>query len=471
MPDQQGTRFTYRTVWRWHFYAGLFCIPFVVWLSITGGIYLFKTEIEAWLDQPYERIALSGVRQSGDALIRSALHAVPGSTFLSYQLPVNAQSAVQILLGQGANQYRAYVHPHTAQVVRVIREDQRPMRQLFYLHGELALGDKGSMLVELAASWAVIMILNGLYLWSPQNISQLPGSVSPGLSKRGRAFWKDLHSVTGLWISAFALFLLFSGLPWAKSWGSYLKVFRAVTGAAGAQDWTTGRSSELAANLAVQREIRDASAHTHEGRGLTSEQLHKTPQNFAPIDTMIASVSPLRLAYPALISPPHKSGGPWFARSDAPNRTLRSELTLDPDSGQILTRVDFNQRHWIDRAVGIGVAAHEGQLFGIWNQAISLFTVFGLVLLSISALIMWWRRRPAGVLGAPNALAHSGIPKYLFLPVLILAVYLPLFGLSMVIVFVAERMLFPRMPGMSRWLGLNDSSNRAEQVRLFGGSS
>lgn len=33
----------YRTVWRWHFYAGLFCIPFVIWLSITGSIYLFKT--------------------------------------------------------------------------------------------------------------------------------------------------------------------------------------------------------------------------------------------------------------------------------------------------------------------------------------------------------------------------------------------------------------------------------------------
>lgn len=28
----------YRTIWRWHFYAGIFCIPFVIVLAITGAI-------------------------------------------------------------------------------------------------------------------------------------------------------------------------------------------------------------------------------------------------------------------------------------------------------------------------------------------------------------------------------------------------------------------------------------------------
>jgi uncharacterized iron-regulated membrane protein len=26
----------YGAVWRWHFYAGLFCIPFILWLACTG---------------------------------------------------------------------------------------------------------------------------------------------------------------------------------------------------------------------------------------------------------------------------------------------------------------------------------------------------------------------------------------------------------------------------------------------------
>jgi len=37
----------YRAVWRWHFCAGLLALPFLLLLSITGGLYLFKPEIES----------------------------------------------------------------------------------------------------------------------------------------------------------------------------------------------------------------------------------------------------------------------------------------------------------------------------------------------------------------------------------------------------------------------------------------
>ena len=38
----------YRTIWRWHFYAGLFVLPFVLILSVTGSIYLFKPQLDRW---------------------------------------------------------------------------------------------------------------------------------------------------------------------------------------------------------------------------------------------------------------------------------------------------------------------------------------------------------------------------------------------------------------------------------------
>lgn len=41
----------YRAVWRWHFYAGLFCIPLVITLAISGAIYLFKPQFERWADR------------------------------------------------------------------------------------------------------------------------------------------------------------------------------------------------------------------------------------------------------------------------------------------------------------------------------------------------------------------------------------------------------------------------------------
>jgi hypothetical protein len=41
--EEEQSRRVYRAVWRWHFYAGIFCIPLVIWLACTGSIYLFKT--------------------------------------------------------------------------------------------------------------------------------------------------------------------------------------------------------------------------------------------------------------------------------------------------------------------------------------------------------------------------------------------------------------------------------------------
>jgi hypothetical protein len=31
----------FRAVWRWHFYAGLFCIPLIIVMASSGSIYLF----------------------------------------------------------------------------------------------------------------------------------------------------------------------------------------------------------------------------------------------------------------------------------------------------------------------------------------------------------------------------------------------------------------------------------------------
>ena len=51
----------YRAVWRWHFYAGLFCVPFIVVLAITGSMYLFKPQVEAWTERGYEFALMWGL--------------------------------------------------------------------------------------------------------------------------------------------------------------------------------------------------------------------------------------------------------------------------------------------------------------------------------------------------------------------------------------------------------------------------
>lgn len=453
----------HRTVWRWHFYAGLFCIPFVTWLSITGSIYVFKPQIEAWLDRPYDHLQITGRRATGEALVHAALNAVPGSYLHDYELPRAADSAVRVIVGKDADEFRVYVHPQTLQILNVVNEDHRPMKILFRMHGELMAGDRGSMVVELASSWTIVMILTGLILWWPRPPSRMAGTIHPRLSQGGRVFWKDLHSVTGLWVSFFVLFLLFTGLPWAKDWGGYLKKVRRATNATEAPiDWTTGRSSELAARMAKNPvpAMGDGGAGGGEHAGHGGHKRLPAGISYEPIDRLVATVAPLNLAYPVLISPPNRAGGIWTARSDAGNRTLRVNMDLDPATGAVLKRTNFEQRHWIDRAVGVGVAAHEGQLFTL-NQIFNVLTAIGLNILNISVIAMWWRRRPQGVLGAPVALRGRGFSGWVLVPAVVLGIWLPLLGATMILVALTERFVLRNIPATNRWLGLTPSMQSA----------
>jgi uncharacterized iron-regulated membrane protein len=409
---------------------------------------------------------MSGPRASAAAQAEAAVAAVPNSNLHYYQLPRTVHSAVQIIVGRGTQEFRVYVNPFTSQVLKVDNEDHRLMSRIFYLHGELLLGDRGSFIVETAASWAIIMILMGLYLWWPRGATQLAGVIYPRMRQGKRIFWRDIHAVTGIWVSLLAMFFLLSGLPWAKSWGTYLEAARRITNKTiSSIDWSIGSSSVIAQRLAMDNNALAAGgdAHAqHAGHGSSGMAMQGS---FAPLNRMIAPVERLGLAFPVLISPPASPNVPWTAKSDSQDRVLRDQLTLDPGTAVVLTRMNFAQQPLVDRIVGIGVAAHEGHLYGWLNQLVNLMTSLGLMMLSVSAVVLWWRRRPEGVLGAPASLTNTKIAAVFIVFVLMLALYLPLFGLTLLLVIAMERFVLRRLPAAQRWLGLKESEGTVAHIR------
>ena len=458
----------YRAVWRWHFYAGLFCIPFVILLSITGTIYLFKAEIEAWLERPYDRLIVNGQPEIASRQIRAAMAAVPGSTFQGYELPQSLTDSVRVIVNQGGKAKRVYLHPQTLDVLQSIWEESRFMRFIFKIHGELLMGNRGSAIVELASSWAIIMILTGLYLWWPRGANRLGGILYPRLSRGSRIFWRDIHSVTGFWVSGLALFLLLTGLPWAKFWGDYFKQVRRLTGTAVArQDWTNGASplnEKVLAAVAGNRDQRESKqSRGFNVRSVQPEKRTTQPVDLASVDLIVATLKPMGLLAPVVIAPPgvrsfEGKSVEWTAKSMTANRPRRVDLVMDGTTGAIKSRKDFKDRYLIDQIVGTGVAAHEGRLFGWPNQLLGLITALGLILLCISSVILWVRRREPGSLGAPVPAARHRMAWAFIMIVLILGICLPLFGFSLISVLLLDRFILRRIPGVARWLGLSSKS-------------
>ncbi len=420
----------YRTLWRWHFYAGLFCIPFILTLAISGAIYLFKPQLDALVDRPYQQLAVAGERSSANAQIAAALKAFPGSHFVNYQLPQRESDAVVITLLNKGVQRLVYINPYTLEPLHSINVDDQFVQQVRTFHGELLAGNPGSILVELAGCWAIVLILTGLYLWWPRNSRGLAGVLYPRLRQGQRTFWRDLHAVTGIWLSAFALFLLVSGLPWTLVWGTAFKELRQWGDTPVQQDWALSRAQEH-----------------HHSAGATDHSVDLS-------ESLLHGAVALQLAPPVLLLPSRENPAVWKVQSQHQNRPLRANAWLEQSSGQVVRSESFAQRPLLDRVIGIGVAAHEGQLFGWFNQLLGVLTALGLVLMSLTGLVLWQRRRPAASLGAPVPMADTRAGRVVGGVILLCALLLPVLAGSLLVLWLAEMLLLKRLPPVRHWLGL-----------------
>ena len=469
----------YAHFWRWHFYAGLFCIPFVLVLSVTGSIYLFRPQIEAWQDRDFDALK-SGSFVGYAEQVRETLQQVPDSKFVFLQrrsFKEHAQAndggegqthaeASRIMLSHQGQRVRVYVDPVRNAALQQVIEDERFIRVVRRIHGELLLGKRGSYLVELAASWTIVMVLTGMVLWMPQQF-RFAGVLYPRLREPGKAFWKDLHSVGGFWASLFIVFLIVTGLPWSTFWGDHFKTMRRLTGTnVVSQAWEGGHETH-------QDHVGNEPTETSERPSVSNEKPKSGPPAWrrgAPdpatydlkqIDVVASFASTLDFLPPVIISPPSSGDSVWTIQSETANRPFQQTMKFDAINERVLHHDRFTDRHWIDQVVGHGIALHEGQRFGLLNQLIALFTTGTLVMLSCSGLVLWWRRRKGRGLSppAPNHKATTGRDVSLLrvigltIVVLALAIYLPLFGISLLIVLTLDGFVFRCNRRLSNFLG------------------
>ncbi|MFZ4747914.1 MAG: PepSY-associated TM helix domain-containing protein [Sphingomonas sp.] len=433
----------YRTVWRWHFYAGLFVMPFIVALSLTGAVFLFKPQLDRWQERSFQNLPQVGA-VTPSAQRDAALAAFPGSRFDHYRLPAEPGDAPVIHIGLSDGTMRdVYVSPQ-GRVLGSIDPETTISATVRRIHGELFAGKAGSWIVETAGSWAIVMVLTGVYLWWPRSTG-LAGVVWPRLGRGRQAMWRDLHAVTGFWVSGLAMILLVTALPWAGVWGSGFKTAREQLGwTKGRPDWKIGADHADHDHAAMMRMMADTRA--------------------PGLDAIVTLAAGENLPAPVLVCPPgaaDRNGTTmvWTVKSDAQNRPLNVTITYDPATGRELSRKGLADKHAIDRAVAYGIAWHEGQLFGWVNQLIGLLTALMLVGLAVSSFVLWRRRKPARVLGAPPLPAVPARIGGVVVIIVVLALFLPMLALSLGAIVLLEVAVLRRIPALALWLGL-----RAEAV-------
>jgi len=113
----------------------------------------------------------------------------------------------------------------------------------------------------------------------------------------------------------------------------------------------------------------------------------------------------------------------------------------------VLADVRFKDFGYLAQFMLWAIIAHEGQLFGLTNQILGTLAAGGVFLLAFSGLAMWWQRRPADRLAAPES--RAPLPRVVFVGTLVLAFLLPLLAASLVLGWLVDRLILRRFAAAS----------------------
>lgn len=446
----------YRAVWRWHFYAGLLVLPFLIWLATTGALYVYHEAIDKQVHAELLTVPKQdSAPQSPSVLIAAAVKAQPGEWF-KYTTPSSPDRSAEIGIrtAQGAK-VAVYVNPYDAQVLGTLSDQGTLGWTIRKLHSLKYFGPIQRGFIEMAAGWALLLVITGLYLWWPRG--RKAGVVTVRGTPRQRVYWRDLHAVTGLAVAIGLVFLAITGMPWSVFWG------------AKANELANGHNFGYPAGVRVQLPMSGhvlidstnlpwtlqhtqapgkatESPHAMHGEEMPVEHQHEASlsshETHLPkqldLDTLMLHVQHLNLAPGYTVTPPRGAQGVFTASVYPHDLDKQRVVHIDQFTGQALLDISYADYGLLGKWLEWGINVHLGQEFGVANQLLLILICAGIVLLCVSGALMWIKRRPAKGMGVPPLPKQR---KALAGVVVILAIgglLFPLVGLSLAVMLLID---------------------------------
>ncbi|MBB5606630.1 MULTISPECIES: PepSY domain-containing protein [unclassified Janthinobacterium] len=384
--------------WRIHFWAALIATPFALLAALTGMLYVFTPQIETVLYGHLDHVTPHGAMLSLDAAVAASEQAAPkGWVVQNVVPPFQAIDSVQVTFAPPGVQVDehaghnmpgmkppvakpafvapaqavvVYVNPYDGIVLGTLASSQRFNNWARKLHSRLLQTDGWRWMIELAASWLMVMLVTGVILWWPRGVQ----SGLPKKGATGRNGWRQWHAFLGVALGLVSFVILATGLTWSQQAGGRIRSLRDISGQA---------------NPPVPRSLH------------SREDVHGGPLDWQGAWQAARSNAP---AIALQLTAPASQQDVWrVTMADRSQPLKRFDLQFDAYSGKPLYYAGWDEQTAFGKATAIGIPFHRGE-FGWWNQAL-LFVFGASVLFSlVSGWIMFFKRRAPGTLGLPKLL-------------------------------------------------------------------
>ncbi len=488
--QRRGDAATLRRIWRLHFWVGLFAAPTLLLLACTGLIILYTQPLDLWLHRDLKVVAAvtpSGTGASPvslDTQVDAARQQVPADMILDAVTPPEApdrSTQIDFMAPETAdigerNVTQVFVDPYTGNYLGQRRELDglvgwaNQLHRFFGNDGPTvsvpALGHfiapssypdasmkvgVGNLIVEMTAVWILVLLASGVFLWWPRATERGKPRLAIRWRKGGRLRWRDLHATTGILLSVVLIGYIVSGLTWSRYWGeNWRAVASTVTPSTEVDAPSTpakvGDFDRLGRRIAWADKD-DPVYASDPGPGVPMTLGFNEIDEIAKSENMLPGFS--------IIGPSdsEEDGQPVYGSYTVVNHwpqrlSEQRTLYLNQFTGQTIANSTADQDGALARITSWSVAMHMGNQYGVLTRILATLACLGLLTSITTAMLMWWKRRPTGGTGLPGRTSDAqrgdtprGAVAAIAVIATALAVLYPSFGVTLIVVLVAEGIL------------------------------
>ena len=364
-----------------HLWLGLASGLIVLFLAITGCIYVFSQEISNWArkDEIYvpkvtqTRIPVTQLWQQTQEAVGKKIQ------INSVQVYNDPEKSVVFTCYKGSEgsiwyfgnidqYYSIYTDPYTGKVLGIYDEEMDFFNIVKMLHWSLLLSHPiGQQITGWATFIFVIMLITGIILWWPKNKAARKQRV--WFQWKETTKWRrknyDLHNILGFYIASIALIIALTGMVWAFSW------FQAVV-------YVVGSGSVTPPENVQKKSVMIAEAN----KDAAMEKAYVViKQKYA--DASAFSMSPPADSTAVISAYIQQYDGVYY---------VNHSLQFDQYTGKLLHERRQEEKNFGEKLITANYDIHVGAILGIPGKIIAFIASFICMLLPISGFLIWYGR-------------------------------------------------------------------------------
>ncbi|MCY9589958.1 PepSY domain-containing protein [Paenibacillus chitinolyticus] len=437
----------YTRFWRWHFYAALFITPLLITLTLSGIGYLFYTNVE---NNWYKNEFFNQSSQTEQLTIDQGMEKAK-QTFKDYSVskvivledPYNTRLT---MTNKDGDQKYVFLDSNY-QIVGSQNPKYTFSNVMREVHSSLFVGGTVvNYLVELAACWAIFLLLSGIYMTFKGRALKK----EPNPSKRQKNLkW---HALIGTIITIPMVIIIFTGLPWSALMGDFIysaaQKYPSIGTPALKQNPPTSDISEIPWATRKNEPPASTGGSHAEHNGMAAMDHTSNPSGMIAVQQLMNEVKQADISKPySIIYPKNEQGVYTVSKSSNTGVTgldvsPYDEVTayFDQYSGKLISKVGFEDYGILAKWFTWGIPLHEGHLFGWLNKVLNLVVCLLFLLVIFWGFRTWLTRKKKNSLSAPPNLS-SKLSVGFIIFMLLLGCMMPLFGISLILAVLIEIIL------------------------------